>query len=123
MSVKPAEKVPKEPVKSGRGVYKQILIGPDKGPHFAMRRFIIEPGGYMPKHTNRVEHEQYVLAGHARVLIGEEVYDVGPGDVVFIPAGVPHWYATVGEEPFVFLCVVPNMPDQIEILEEGYPLP
>ena len=36
-------------------------------PHFAMRRFTMGEGGGMPLHTNRVEHEQYVLAGRARV--------------------------------------------------------
>ncbi len=118
MGVKHAEDVTKEAVSAGQGVFKQVLIGPNEGPHFAMRRFTIEPGGFMPKHTNEVEHEQYVLSGRARIAIGEEEYEVGPGDVVFIPAKVPHWYRTVGEEPFVFICVVPNEPDKTTILSE-----
>jgi len=35
---------------------------------------------------------------------------------VFIPAGMPHWYRVVGNEPFEFICVVPNLPDEIEML-------
>jgi quercetin dioxygenase-like cupin family protein len=52
----------------------------------------MEPGGGMPDHTNTVEHEQYVLRGHASIGIGNEVFDVRARDVVFIPEGVPHWY-------------------------------
>jgi len=71
----------------------------------------------MPRHTNQVEHEQYVLRGRARVGIGDEVLEVTRDDVVYIPAGVPHWYQTEGDEPFEFLCLVPNLPDTV-ILEE-----
>ena len=41
---------------------------------------------------------------------------VKKGDVVFIPANMPHWYLTVGDEPFQFLCLVPNQPDTIRIV-------
>jgi quercetin dioxygenase-like cupin family protein len=37
--------------------------------------------------------------------------------VVFIPAGVAHGYRTEGDGPFVFLCAVPNNPDEIRIVE------
>lgn len=96
-----------------------MLIGEETGPNFQMRRFIMQPGGGMPRHTNSVEHEQYVLRGCASVGIGEETYEVSAGDVVFIPAGVPHWYRARGEEPFEFLCMVPNLPDRIEVLDPG----
>ncbi len=117
MPVKHADEVPYQPVNAGKDTTIQILISPEEGPHFAMRRFTMKPGGGMPKHTNAVEHEQYVLQGHARIAIGDEEYEVRAGDVVFIPAGVPHWYKNIGDEDFVFLCLVPNLPDEIEIME------
>lgn len=119
MSVKPADTVTREEVKAGRGTVRQVLIGPDVGPHFAMRRFIMQPGGGMPRHTNMVEHEQYVLRGRARIGIGDDVIEVKADDVVYIAAGTPHWYEALGHEPFEFLCVVPNKPDQIELVEQG----
>jgi quercetin dioxygenase-like cupin family protein len=120
MSVKHAERLPKEPVKGGQGTFRQVLIGSDEAPNFALRRFIMEPGGGIPNHTNTVEHEQYVLRGRARIGIGDETFEVSEGDVVYIPAGIPHWYKVQGEELFEFLCVVPNLPDHVEILgEEG----
>lgn len=118
MSVRPAESMPAEEVKAGTGTRRQVLIGPDEGPNFAMRRFMMEPGGGMPLHTNTVEHEQYVLRGRARVRIGGDTHEVKAGDVVFIPGGTPHSYTAEGDEPFEFLCVVPNAPDTIELVEE-----
>lgn len=115
MSVRTADSVVAQPVAAGRETRIQVLIGADQAPHFALRRFTIQPGGGMPRHTNLVEHEQYVLRGRARVGIGDSVFDVAADDVVYIPAGVPHWYETQGEEPFQFLCVVPNLPDQIRV--------
>ena len=118
MYVKKAGDLPVETVGAGRGTTRQVLIGDDTGPHFQMRRFIMEPGGGMPRHTNTVEHEQYVLSGRADVGIGDETYEVSAGDVVFIPAGVPHWYRAREGEAFEFLCMVPNLPDRIELAPE-----
>lgn len=116
--VKNADDIAREPVGAGERTTRQVLIGPGQGPHFAMRRFIIEPGGYMPTHTNTVEHEQYVLRGRACITIGGQQLEVGHDDVVLIPAGVPHSYRTLGDEAFEFLCVVPNQEDRIELVEE-----
>lgn len=118
MSVKHTNEVQANGVKAGTGVTMQVLISPEEGPNFAMRRFVIQPGGGMPNHTNLVEHEQFVLNGHAKIGIGAEVFEVRKGDVVFIPAEIPHWYQNVGEEPFEFLCLVPNKPDAITIVDK-----
>ena len=117
MYIKHSDAVAKEEVKAGKATTRQVLIGPDEAPHFAMRRFIMQPGGGMPNHTNTVEHEQYVLRGSAKVGIGDQVLEVKEGDVVFIPAGIPHWYQATSAEEFEFLCLVPNLPDKTEILK------
>ena len=72
----------------------------------------------MPKNTKKVEHEQDVLGGAARIGLGDDVIEVTRGDVIFIPAGLPHWYESLGPEDFKFLCVVPNGPDEIRIVED-----
>ncbi len=117
MPARPSGSVPVEVVPAGTGTTRQLLIGPEEGPNFALRKFIMEPGGGMPLHTNEVEHEQYVLGGRARVVIGDEVLVVKKDDVVFIPGGIPHSYEALGDETFEFLCVVPNLPDETRILE------
>jgi quercetin dioxygenase-like cupin family protein len=83
-----------------------------------MRRFVMQPGGGMPRHTNEIEHQQLVLAGEATIGLGDEVLKVKAGDVIHIPAGLPHWYRAEGDQPFEFLCAVPNGPDKIRIVEE-----
>jgi quercetin dioxygenase-like cupin family protein len=118
---RPSSSVPAETVTAGSGTRRQVLIGPGEGPNFALRKFIMEPGGGMPLHTNTVEHEQYVLRGRARVVIGEEVLEVEKDDAVFIPGGVPHSYEALGDEPFEFLCVVPNLPDETTLLDLEVP--
>jgi quercetin dioxygenase-like cupin family protein len=114
-----ADKIPRKSVQAGSGTSMQILIGSDIAPNFVMRRFIMEPGGGMPNHKNSVEHEQFILSGRARVGIGKDIYEVKSGDVVFIPKGIPHWYKAEGDEPFEFICVVPNEPDHIEVIEKS----
>ena len=118
MSVKHSQQVEETINPAGTGVSKQVLISDKEGPNFAMRKFKIQPGGSMPNHINLVEHEQFVVSGSEQIGIGEEVYTVKAGDVVFIPAEVPHWYQTVGDQPFEFLCIIPNKPDETIILDE-----
>lgn len=116
--VRPSATVALEEVPAGTNTRTQVLIGAEQGaPNFAMRRFVMGGGGGMPRHTNAVEHGQYVLKGRARVTIGDSVHEVKADDAVYIPAGVPHSYEVV-EEPFEFLCLVPNLPDAIEILDK-----
>ena len=115
--VKNADEVEARKVSAGTSTTTQVLLGEQDGaPHFTTRRFTMGEGGGMPAHTNTVEHQQYVLGGRARVGIGDRVYEVARGDVLYIPAGTPHFYKVL-EAPFEFLCVVPNEPDQIEILK------
>ncbi|MGZ5208546.1 MAG: cupin domain-containing protein [Sulfuricurvum sp.] len=104
------------PQKAGKGVAMKILLSGDESPNFAMRNFTIDAGGYMPLHTNTVEHEQYVLSGRAQVQIGDKTIEAGAGDVLLIPAGVPHSYETIGDEAYSFLCLVPKGEDTIEVL-------
>jgi len=116
MSVRKIKNIKSEIVSAGEGTSRRVLISSDEAPNFAMRKFIIEPGGGIPAHTNTVEHEQYVLSGSATIGIGDEVYEVEKDDVVYIPAGIPHWYEVRGEESFEFLCMVPNGDDSIKVI-------
>lgn len=114
-----SDKITEEGLPVGSGVTKQVLIGSEQAPNFALRKFRIAPNGFMPLHSNTVEHEQYVLEGSATITLGEKQLTVTAGDTVYIPAGLPHSYQTVGDKPFVFLCIVPNAKDQITVISEG----
>jgi quercetin dioxygenase-like cupin family protein len=102
--------------KAGEGVSMKMLISPLEAENFAMRQFSIKVGGYMPLHTNSVEHEQFVLKGRAKVTVGETVFEAKGGDILYIPAGVAHMYETLGDEDYEFLCLVPKKDDVISIV-------
>lgn len=103
-------------VTAGQGTTMQVLISSEEAPNFAFRKFVMEPHGGMPKHTNLIEHEQYVLKGTGIIEIGDESFEVSTGDSVYIPSKVPHSYKA-GKDGLEFICVVPNKVDKIEILE------
>ncbi len=116
--IKKLDNIKKNKINVAKDTHIQVLISPEEGPNFAMRKFTIEAGGNMPKHTNSVEHQQFVLNGKAKVGIGNEIFIVEKDHVLLIPAGVPHWYETLGNEPYMFLCMIPNKEDKIEIIED-----
>lgn len=118
MSVKQSNDVEAKDVVAGKDTTIQVLISAQEGPNFALRKFSMQKGGGMPRHTNTVEHEQYVLRGNATITIGDETHHVKTGDVVFIPEGAIHSYENTGEDPFEFLCIIPNKEDRITIVDE-----
>jgi quercetin dioxygenase-like cupin family protein len=113
-----AEDVEYETVDAAEGLSKGVLIGDEQGaPNFAVRRFELDAGAEVPKHTNEVEHEQYVLEGEYVVGIESEEHAVSAGDSLLIPAGVVHWYRNESDEAGAFVCAVPNGDDAIELVE------
>lgn len=110
MSVKSSDEIEWQKVQDAEKTEMKWLISRHDGAkNFEMRKFVIRAGGRMPKHMHPdLEHEQYVLKGSYEVGIGEKVYKVKPGDVIFIPAGTPHWYSNPGPEDAEFICVIPK---------------
>jgi len=137
--VRRAGEVEYEDVSAAPGLRRGVLVGEaDGAPNFAVRRFTLAPGAEVPKHTNAVEHEQYVLAGEYVVGLGagpetprvdgdavdgdgdgDGEYVVRPGDSLLIPAGTVHWYRNEGDEEGAFLCAVPTGDDAIDLVEDG----
>ncbi len=110
--------IEKTRIEAGKDASIQVLLDSDMMPNFSMRKFTLEPGGYIPFHTNSLEHEQYVLNGNGKIVLGSEVKEVTAGSIVYMPKGVPHSYENIGTEPFEFLCMVPNQDDTIEFIDE-----
>ena len=101
------------------GISMQVLIPPTAADNFIMRRIVIQAGGSMPSHTNSVEHEQYVLSGSAEVGIDGVVHHIKQGDVLLIPAGIPHWYKASADEDYIFICLIPNKEDIITLVDKS----
>ena len=107
-----------ESVDAADGLSKGVLINESHGaPTLALRRFTLEPGGEVPRHTNEIEHEQYVLEGEYVVGIEDTEHTVSAGDSLHIPAGTVHWYRNPGDEEGAFICAVPTGDDDIHLVE------
>src|SRR5215210_4017030 len=72
---------------------RQILIGQDEGaPHFHLRYFRVEPGGHTSLDQHAHDHGVYVLHGRARVRLGDQDAQLGPGDSLYIPGDEVHQF-------------------------------
>ncbi|HUO08460.1 MAG TPA: cupin domain-containing protein [Phycisphaerae bacterium] len=89
-------------------VQMQLLCGPGDGcPTFAMRKFIVAPGGCTPKHQHDYEHEVLVLSGEGAVFGNGKEQPIKPGDVLYVPANELHQFRNTAGIPLQFICLVP----------------
>jgi quercetin dioxygenase-like cupin family protein len=117
MSVKDSNQMQFNKVDIAKNTFIQVLIPPSDDNNFVMRKFTIRKGGMIPAHKNLVEHQQYVLAGKAELIIGGETLIAQRDCVVFIPAEVPHSYRNIGDTDFEFLCLIPKKEDKMTLLD------
>lgn len=101
-----------EPYRGGgasEGSCRAVLVGPGEGaPNFAIRYFEIPPKGQSSFEQHAHDHGIVILRGRARVLLGWEVQEVGPGDAIYIPPNEQHQFENIADEPFGFLCIIPS---------------
>jgi mannose-6-phosphate isomerase-like protein (cupin superfamily) len=92
--------------------YSRYLVGPEQGSrHFDFRTSRYPKGGYVEEHLHEAaEQVYYFIAGSGRARCGDEQRDVGPGDVMFVPAGALHSLVSTGEQELRFV-VVTSPPD------------
>ena len=57
------------------------------------------------RHTREDEYS-YVITGRMGALLGENVFEAGPGDLVFKPRGEWHTFWNAGEEPCRILEII-----------------
>ena len=61
---------------------------------------LIRLDGMIPTHMHPKEnHFVYVYKGRAKGTVGSVAAEVGPGQLVAIPAGVPHSFERIGDTP------------------------
>ncbi len=63
--------------------------------------FLVEspPGGGAVLHTHPYEEIFVTLEGEATFTVGDATIEVGAGQIVVAPAGVPHKFVNSGSEP------------------------
>lgn len=75
----------------------------------------------IPMHMHPKEnHFVFVYKGRAKGTVGNVNAEVGPGQMVAIPAGVPHKFERVGDSPveIILFSTPPFMPNDIVWLEK-----
>ena len=63
------------------------------GKTMMLAQVYLKKGCIVPRHSHHNEQLTYILEGSLRLWVGEQleqVVDVGPGEVLLIPGGVPH---------------------------------
>jgi len=104
-------KVPMEDVskllKGTKNFYIQWLITKEHGStKYAVRRFIVKPGGVMPLHNHKYTEAVIILKGRLKVRTNREAYELGPGDFFFTAAFEPHALENIGNDDAEFICVI-----------------
>ncbi len=103
-----------------RGVQRFTLAGPPAIPAaFELRYFELAPGGYSSFEKHRHVHFILVLRGRGRAVVGTQVFDLAPYDLLYVPPLVPHRWINEGEEPFGFLCPVDAERDPPQPLDDA----
>lgn len=110
MIVKAVQDVPATPVTEAgaKGTTIQWLFNsPDGVPTFAMRYFVVSPGGSTPRHAHPWEHEVFVLQGKCTAFCEGETRNVGSNHAIYIEPGAIHSFSNDGTEDLIFLCMIP----------------
>jgi mannose-6-phosphate isomerase-like protein (cupin superfamily) len=64
-----------------------------------------EPGQGPGLHTHPYPETWVVRRGRAEVIIGDERFEVGPGDIAVAPANTPHKFTNLGPERLDIVCI------------------
>jgi quercetin dioxygenase-like cupin family protein len=89
------------------GVRKHELIGEAEGAsEYRMRYFEVPAGGRTARERHAHDHGVMIVAGRARVTLGDEVHEVSEGDVVYVAGDELHCFEALGDYELGFVCVV-----------------
>jgi mannose-6-phosphate isomerase-like protein (cupin superfamily) len=63
----------------------------------------LDPGGAIKPHRHSFEESFYILSGNAIVQIGDQSFELGPGNYGLIATGKPHSWRNAGTKPVSWL--------------------
>ncbi len=71
-----------------------------------VRLFDIEPGGHSTLERHQHAHAVIVLGGRGQCLVGEQVLDLRPHDLVEVGPWEWHQFLAAADDHLAFLCIV-----------------
>lgn len=80
-----------------------------------LRYFEMDADGYSTLERHEHMHAVMILRGHGTCLVGDEVRDVKPLDLITIPAWAWHQFRASAGEPMGFLCMVNQTRDRPQL--------
>ena len=85
-----------------------MIPGADTGTRFSLVEHPMPPRGLAaPLHRhNREDEYSFVLEGRMGALLGGDVVEAGPGDLVYKPRGQWHTFWNAGDEPCRILEII-----------------
>jgi quercetin dioxygenase-like cupin family protein len=93
-----ADFAPEHPVKRDLFAGRQLFVGLN----------CFEPGQTQPVHVHAGADKFYlVVSGRARMTVGVDTVEAGPGTVVWAPAHVPHGVAEALERTVLLVGIAP----------------
>lgn len=78
---------PRAPVDAGHGVTRRVQA---EAPELMVVEFRFAEGGRGLPHSHPHVQSTFVQAGRYRFTVGDESFEVGPGDAFVIPSGAVH---------------------------------
>lgn len=84
-------------------VQVQPVVTPDEGLDVIVVRF--SPGARTYLHTHAVPQVLHCVEGRGILATEGERHEVGPGDIVYVPAGEAHWHGAAKDSSFVHLSI------------------
>jgi quercetin dioxygenase-like cupin family protein len=61
------------------------------------------------RHKHNYEHEIYILSGRGDAWKVNGQVKIGPENVILVLPDEEHQLLNTGDEPLIFLCLIPNM--------------
>lgn len=85
-------------------LFEHLLTAEESGGQVGVALVTQPPGTATPLHRHTREAEAfYLLDGTMTYRAGEEVFHLGAGDFIWLPANVPHAFRVTGDAPVRFL--------------------
>jgi quercetin dioxygenase-like cupin family protein len=101
-----------------RDVTRQVLFD-DAELDCQWRYFEVAPGGWSTLERHRHVLAVLVLRGRGRALVGDQVVQLGPHDLVSVPALTWHQFRAADDEHLGFLCLVNTTRDRPQLPGEA----
>ena len=100
-----------------KSVTRQVLFH-DERLGCELRYFEVAPGGWSTLERHEHMHAVMILRGHGHCLVGEDLREVKPSDLVTLPAWTWHQFRATNGEAFGFLCMVNALRDKPQLPTE-----